>query len=137
MLRRNILLGVLFVICIVANAQQSKINLQLKHTLKQSKPDDVIALFVRGDVPKIKQTVETFGGKVKLSAKDVVQVELPSSTIEVFSKNDFVKSIEYSFFKGEILNAPSPSLSSQASHSTSLRIVVSDPVVLFCDNHCT
>ncbi|MBV6485682.1 MAG: hypothetical protein KFKLKKLM_02271 [Flavobacteriales bacterium] len=104
MLRRNILLGVLFVICLVANAQQSKINLQLKHTLKQSKPDDVIALFVRGDVPKIKQTVEAFGGKVKLSAKDVVQVELPSSTIEFFSKNDFVKSIEYSFFKGEILN---------------------------------
>lgn len=105
MLRRFILLVLLVVLCsVVTFAQQSKINLQLKHTLKQSKPDDVIALFVRGEVAKIKQEVIKFRGKSKLSTKDVVQVELPSSAVVEFSKNDFVKSIEYSFFKGELLN---------------------------------
>jgi len=105
MLRRFILLVLLVVFCsVVTFAQQSKINLQLKHALKQSKPDDVVSLFVRGDVAKIKQEVIKFRGKSKLSTKDVVQVELPSSAVVEFSKNDFVKSIEYSFFKGEVLN---------------------------------
>lgn len=105
MLRRYILLVLLVAFCsVVTFAQQSKINLQLKHALKQSKPDDVIALFVRGDVAKIKQEVIKFRGKSKLSTKDVVQVELPSSAVVEFSKNDFVRSIEYSFFKGELLN---------------------------------
>lgn len=104
MIRRYILLGLLVWFCSAAIAQQSKINLQLKHTIKQSKPDEVIALFVRGDLNRIKQAVLAVGGKTKLSTKEVIQVELPNSTIEEFSKHDFVKSIEYSFFKGEVLN---------------------------------
>ena len=85
-------------------AQQSKINFQLKHTINQSKPDDVIALFVRGDVVKIKQEILKLGGKNKLSTKDVIQVELATSKIVEFSKNDFVKSIEYNFSKPTVLN---------------------------------
>ncbi|MCB9173829.1 MAG: S8 family peptidase [Flavobacteriales bacterium] len=85
-------------------AQQSKVNFQLRNTIQQSKGNEQIALFVRGEVDLIKQAVLELGGKVKLSAGNIVQVELPSSTIYSFSANQFVQSIEYSFSKPTILS---------------------------------
>lgn len=98
------LLFLTFLLNLSVFAQQSKINLQLKHTLNLSKPSDKISLFVRGDVQKIKQEVEKYGGISKLSAKDAVQVVLSCHQVERFSSNDFVKYIEYSFMKPTVLN---------------------------------
>ncbi len=97
----------LVLLLIVANglfAQHSKINFQLKNAISKAKQGEMIALFVHGDVAKIKQEVLTLGGITKLSGKDVIQVEIPSSNIETFSQRPFVNSIEFSFYKGEFLN---------------------------------
>lgn len=85
-------------------AQHSKVNFQLKHAISQAKSTDVIAFFVRGDAAKIKHEILKLGGKSKLSTKDIVQAELPSSKIIQFSANDFVQAIEFSFSKPVELN---------------------------------
>ncbi len=104
MLKNYIFLLFLLAFCSFTFAQHSKVNFQLKHAISQSKPTDVIAFFVRGDADKIKQEILKLGGKNKLSTKDIVQVELPSSKIIQFSANDFVQAIEFSFSKPTTLN---------------------------------
>ncbi|MBI2280825.1 MAG: S8 family peptidase [Bacteroidetes bacterium] len=103
-MKNYIFLLFLLAFCSSTFAQHSKVNFQLKHAISQSKPTDAIAFFVRGDADKIKQEILKLGGKNKLSKKDIVQVELPSSKIIQFSANDFVQAIEYSFSKPTALN---------------------------------
>lgn len=85
-------------------AQQSKINFALKAAISQSIPNEKIAVFVRGNVAKIKEEVKRVGGISKLSMTNIVQAEIPADKLEMFSKNDFVNYIEFSLGKGEILS---------------------------------
>ena len=85
-------------------AQQSKINFGLKSAIRSAKSEQLLPLFVYGNVPEIKQAVNKIGGNVKLSANNFVQVDVPASKIENFSKNSFVDFIEYNLSKGRVLN---------------------------------
>lgn len=102
-MKKTILFFIVF-ITIGAFAQQAKINFGLRSAINNSKTDELIALFVYGDVVKIKQEVSKIGGKVKLSTGNIVQVNVPAGKIVDFSKNDFVDFIEYSLSKGTVLN---------------------------------
>jgi subtilisin family serine protease len=86
-------------------SQNIKINLALKIALeKESNKDSLYPLFIVGDAPLIKLEVNRLKGEIIRSAKDIVQVKLPINTIEEFSKNEFVRSIPYSFSKGVVLS---------------------------------
>ncbi|MGE0561913.1 MAG: S8 family peptidase [Flavobacteriales bacterium] len=85
-------------------AQQTKINFQLRNVIEQSKNNEILTLFVRGNADKIRKEVLNAGGKVKLSTGNIVQVELPVTKIYSFSANDFVQSIEFSFSTPTVLS---------------------------------
>ncbi|MCB9360995.1 MAG: S8 family peptidase [Flavobacteriales bacterium] len=101
---KRLLLFFIVLISVEAYAQQSKINFGLKATINSAKTDDLIAVFVHGDVLEIKRAVNKIGGKVKLGNSSFVQVDIPAGKIEEFSKNTFVDYIEYSLSKGVVLN---------------------------------
>lgn len=101
---KRLLISFFLLFSTVLFAQYSKINFQLRHTINQSKPSDLIPLFVRGNLVKIEQEVNKLKGVTKLKSGNILQVQLPASSIELFSQNDFVDYIEFSFFKPSVLN---------------------------------
>ncbi|TXB66808.1 S8 family serine peptidase [Vicingus serpentipes] len=102
-MKKLVLFFIVF-ISISVYAQQAKVNFGLRAAINSSKSEDLIALFVHGDVLEIKREVNKLGGRVKLSTGNIVQVDVPAGKIVDFSKNDFVDFIEYSLSKGTVLN---------------------------------
>lgn len=95
----------LFIFSCSAVAQQSKINFDLQVAIKKySSTNEVITLFVKGNVAEIKKEVLRLNGKTGLSAKGFIKVELPANYINEFSKNNFVDYIEYTTPNLQVLN---------------------------------
>ena len=101
---KKLLLVLMVLLAVETFAQQAKVNFGLKSAINNSKSDDLIAVFVHGDIIKIKQEINKLGGRTKLSVGKIVQVDIPAGKIENFSKNTFVDYIEYSLSKGTVLN---------------------------------
>jgi subtilisin family serine protease len=101
---KKLLLFFIVFLSVEVYAQQSKINFGLKSAIRSAKSEQLLPLFVYGNVLEIKQAVNKIGGNVKLSTSDFVQVDVPANKIEEFSKNSFVDYIEYSLSKGTVLN---------------------------------
>ncbi|MDB4533621.1 S8 family peptidase [Vicingaceae bacterium] len=102
---RKLLLGLLICCFTTLYSQHTKVNFSLKYALeKEVDNTKLFPLFVTGEVSKIKSEVLRLKGEVVRSVNNIVQVKLPVSTIEEFSKNDFVQSLPYSFSKGQILS---------------------------------
>ncbi|MBL4593040.1 MAG: S8 family peptidase [Flavobacteriales bacterium] len=102
---RNSLFLLLLVCFTTVYSQHAKVNFALKFELeKQNNPAVLFPLFVIGDATKISLEVIRLKGEVIRSVNNIVQVKLPVSTIEEFSKNEFVQSIPFSFSKGQTLN---------------------------------
>ncbi len=85
-------------------AQEAKINFALRAAINQAQTNQKIAVFVRGNVAKIKEEVKKVGGISKLSMTNIVQAEIPANQLEIFSKNDFIDYIEFGLGKGEVLS---------------------------------
>ena len=101
---RNLLLGLLLTCFTVVYSQHAKVNFALKQALKKEvNQNKLLPLFVIGDANKIRQEVIKLRGEVVRSVKNVVQIKLPISVIENFSKNEFVESIPFSYSKGKPL----------------------------------
>ena len=109
---RNLFLSLLLIFCVDTYSQHAKVNFALKQALKKElNQTKLFPLFVIGNASKIKREVIKLKGEVVRSVNNVVQVKLPISVIEAFSKNEFVESIPYSFSKGTILaSTPSPTI---------------------------
>jgi len=89
----------------VCYAQHAKINFALKYELEKDRNQNILfPLVVVGDADKISREVIRLKGEVIRSVNNIVQVKLPVEVIKEFSKNDFVKSIPYSFSRGETLS---------------------------------
>lgn len=88
-----------------AFAQQSKINFDLQAAIKKySINNQVITLFVKGNVGEIKNYLEQNNAAYGLSAKGFIQVKIPVNKIEAFAKNNFVEYIEYTTPNIQLLN---------------------------------
>jgi len=88
-----------------AFAQQSKINFDLQAAIKKYSPNNqVITLFVKGNVGEIKNYLEQNNATYGLSARGFIQVKMPVNTIEAFAKNNFVEYIEYTIPNIQLLN---------------------------------
>ena len=84
---RNLLLGLLLTCFTVVYSQHAKVNFALKQALKKEvNQNKLLPLFVIGDANKIRQEVIKLRGEVVRSVKNVVQIKLPISVIENFSK---------------------------------------------------
>lgn len=86
------------------SAQNEKINFALKSAINNAEQNDLISLFVQGEVSQIKKEVIRLRGRVKSSINNIVQIEIPANQVQNFSKNSFVDFIEYSLSKGVVLN---------------------------------
>ncbi|MBQ20710.1 MAG: hypothetical protein CMD31_08130 [Flavobacteriales bacterium] len=88
-----------------AFAQQSKINFDLQAAIKKYSPNNqVITLFVKGNVGEIKNYLEQNNATYGLSAKGFIQVKIPVNEIKDFAKNNFVEYIEYTTPNIQLLN---------------------------------
>lgn len=95
----------LFMFSCGAFAQQSKINFDLQAAInKYGAKKQVITLFVKGNVPEIKNYLTQINAAYGLSAKGFVQVKILVNEIEAFANNTFVEYIEYTIPNIQLLN---------------------------------
>lgn len=100
---RNVLLILLFVISSASHSQNKKINFYLQSTLSKAHPEEIISLFVKGDIKQIQERVVLLGGNYGVSAGGFIQVKLPAKNISLFSTMPCVSYIDYSLSKGVAL----------------------------------
>ena len=85
--------------------QPSKINFLLKDVIESPQNQNKnLHLMVQGDVGQIKSVIKFYGGRYGYSFRDYAVIDIPIKQVEKFSKNWFVKRIEYSGGKGQVLN---------------------------------
>lgn len=92
------LLSIIVVLILVLSAagQTSKMNFSLNRKLQDvSRLQDEIAVFVKGDVEKIKAQTRLLGGVFKYSAGDIAAVRIPLSAVPLLAAKDYVTRIEY------------------------------------------
>ena len=102
---KNLLFLIVTLLSINIYAQHQKVNLFLGSEIeKAQKKATQISITVRGNVPQIKNEAIRLGGKVGLSFGNIVQIQLPTSSIVSFSKNEFVHYIQYNKSPTVLLN---------------------------------
>jgi subtilisin family serine protease len=90
---------VLFALAFGAVAQ-TKMNFSLARKMNDAvRQNTEIAVFVKGDIEKIKAETKRLGGVYKYSAGDVAAIRIPASAIELLVSKDFVARVEDNDYK--------------------------------------
>src|SRR5258706_979035 len=99
------LISMVVAMVFIMSAQgQTKMNFSLNRKLQNSSSlQDEIAVFVKGDVEKIKTLIQQLGGVFKYSAGDIAAVRMPLSAVPVLASKNYVSRIECNDMKLEKL----------------------------------
>src|SRR5258706_3618176 len=102
------LLSIVVAMVFIMSAQgQTKMNFSLNRKLQNSsRLQDEIAVFVKGDVEKIKTLIQQLGGVFKYSAGAIAAVRMPLSAVPVLASKNYVSRIECNDMKLEKLCDP-------------------------------
>jgi subtilisin family serine protease len=101
---KKLLSSIIVLIFVMSAAGQTKMNFSLNKKLQNpSRLHDEIAVFIKGDVEKIKIQVQQLGGVFKYSAGDIVAVRMPLVGVPLLASKDFVTRIECNDMKLEHL----------------------------------
>ena len=92
---KKLLSSVVALVFVVSAMGQTKMNFSLNRKLQNaSRLQDEIAVFVKGDVEKIKAQTEQLGGVFKYSAGDIAAVRMPLSAVPLLADKEYVSRIE-------------------------------------------
>lgn len=104
--KRIYLLVVIIISCVATGWGQtvSKLDLQTYVRLRDGQAgNENVHLLVKGDVTRIKQLAEQYGGRFKYSYKQLAAVEIPEKNLLAFSKEYAVEQIENPNIYGQAL----------------------------------
>lgn len=106
MVKRIQLSTLLLIFCMVLLQAQTNSKLDLR-TFKRLSSGEVrnenIHLLVRGDITRIKQLAEQYGGRYKYGYKNIASVEIPEKNLIAFSNEYAVREIENPNIRGKAL----------------------------------
>ena len=75
----------------------------LKLITNNFKTNNRVSLFVKGNIPLIKENIKSYEGRLKYSYGNIATIEIPSNNIASFALNSFVQRIESYVGKPQLL----------------------------------
>lgn len=89
----------------VASSQSRVENLgiELSQYLRSIEKDQMVPLLVESS-EELSEAIQNFGGRIRMRSADFYSIELPSSKVEAFVKENLIEKLEFSTAPGKTLN---------------------------------
>jgi len=104
-MRHFILLTILIPLLSVAQHNNSAhMNFQTRAMVQNRLPDDQVSIFVRGDVNRIKEYLESANAKIKGQLRNLILTELTIRDVLYLSEQEFIEGFEFEWGRNLVMN---------------------------------